>query len=109
MALQMQKFTNFTPAMYAAFAAKIKADVGVTLSADAGTITHGSFEFTYNYVRATQTFTIQCLKKPLFIPAAQIINGLAEEIAAIISSVAKTQTLVMQHPANSPTPTPPKA
>jgi hypothetical protein len=84
MSLQAQAFGAFTPAMFAAFAAKIKADVGVDLAgATAGTVTHGSFTFQYDYNPELAVLHIQCLKKPLFIPATTIINGIAEEVAAL--------------------------
>jgi len=83
MALQAQAFGAFTPVMFAAFAAKIKADTGVDIEGNAGIVEHGSFTFKYDYSPATQLFHVQCLKKPLFIPASTIINGIAEEVAAL--------------------------
>jgi hypothetical protein len=89
MSLQMQTFTNVTEPMFDALVAKIKADTGQEVAATANetvTVVHGSFVFTYNYNPATKTLQVQCLKKPLFIPASTIINGLAEEIAEIIAT-----------------------
>ena len=88
MSLQTQAFGGFTPDEFAAFAAKIKADTGVELTENAGTVAHGSFEFTYDYHPDTGLLHIQCQKKPLFIPAATIINGIAEEVAAIRAATA---------------------
>jgi lipoate synthase len=90
MALQMQTFTNVTEPMFDALVAKIKADTGQDVAATANetvTVVHGSFVFTYNYDPATKILQVQCLKKPLFIPASTIINGLAEEIAEIIATI----------------------
>ena len=89
MALQMQTFTNVTEPMFDALIVKIKADTGQDIAATANetvTVVHGLFVFTYNYNPATKTLQVQCLKKPLFIPASTIINGLAEEIAEIIAT-----------------------
>ena len=89
MALQMQTFTNVSEPMFDALVAKIKADTGQDVTATANetvTVVHGSFVFTYAYDPATKTLQVQCLKKPLFIPASTIINGLAEEIAEIIAA-----------------------
>jgi hypothetical protein len=89
MALQVQTFTNITETMFDALVAKIKVDTGQNVAATANetvTVVHGSFVFTYNYNPATKTLQVQCLKKPLFIPASTIINGLAEEIAEIIAT-----------------------
>jgi hypothetical protein len=86
MALQMQTFTGFTPPMMAAFAQKIAKDTGVQLKGNEGTVTHGSFEFTYSYDPTAGVLQIQCLKKPLFIPASTIINGIAEEVADLIAA-----------------------
>jgi hypothetical protein len=97
MALQVQTFNNFTPAMYSAFAAKIKNDTNVDVNpvtaddtAPAGTVTHGSFVFTYKYDSVAQVLTVQCQKKPIFIPASSIINGMAEEVAEIIATTKVT-------------------
>ena len=67
MALQNQTFTAFTPAMYGAFIDKIKLTTGVVIDGNSGTVEH-------------ETLQIQCLKKPLFIPASTITNGIAEEV-----------------------------
>lgn len=83
MALQKQTFTSFTPTMFSAFSAKVHADTGVEITGDAGTVTHGSFSFEYSYDSVAGVLNIQCLTKPLFIPASTIINGLAEEVAAL--------------------------
>jgi hypothetical protein len=100
MALQLQTFNHFTPAMYTAFAAKIQKDTDVTPNpitetdtSPAGEIVHGSFTFTYKYDSATSILTVQCLKKPLFIPASTIINGMAEEIAELIATVNQAPTV----------------
>ena len=86
MALQVQTFPNFTPALYAAFCAKVKADTGVELTKPSGTVTHGSFVFTYAYDQVAQVFTMQCQKKPIFLPASTIIKGIVEEIAELRES-----------------------
>ena len=89
MALQMQTFTNVTEPMFDALVAKIKADTGQEVAATVNEtvkVTHGSFVFTYHYDPTTKILQVQCLKKPLFIPASTIINGLAEEIAEIIAT-----------------------
>jgi hypothetical protein len=83
MSLQAQTFGAFTPLMFAAFAAKIKTDTGVDIEGNSGTVEHGSFTFKYDYNQSAQLLHIQCLKKPLFIPASTIINGIAEEVAAL--------------------------
>ena len=89
MALQMQTFHDFTPQMYEAFKTKILKDTGVEIKEGTeGTVTHGSFQFTYNYNSTTQVFQVQCLKKPLFIKASTIVEGLAEEIAQLIADTA---------------------
>ena len=86
MALQVQTFRNVQPGKWAAFKAKIKADTGTEIENASGTVTHGSFEFMYVYNEQAQVLTIQCLKKPLFISAHTILQGLAEEIADLPST-----------------------
>lgn len=83
MALQNQTFPAITEAIWQAFVAKVKHDTGVEITSNSGTATHGSFVFTYNYDPTTFVLQIQCLKKPLFIPASTIVNGIAEEIAEL--------------------------
>jgi hypothetical protein len=90
MSLQMQTFNAFTPSMFAAFAAKIKADIGIDLAgATSGTVEHGSFTFQYTYDPTKLVLNIQCLKKPLFIPASTIVNGIAEEVATLRGATSK--------------------
>ena len=83
MALQMQAFGGFTQDMFEAFAEKIKQDVGVDIQGNSCTVEHGSFTFQYSYDSAALLLHIQCLKKPFFIPASMIINGISEEVAAL--------------------------
>jgi hypothetical protein len=83
MALQMQTFNTFTPTMFSAFAAKIKQDIGIDIEGNIGTVEHGSFTFQYTYDPVAAVLNIQCLKKPLFIPASTIVNGISEEVAAL--------------------------
>jgi hypothetical protein len=83
MALQKQSFSAFTPALWEAFVEKVKGDTGVEITEGSGTVDHGAFVFGYEYNAAAQVLSVQCLKKPLFIPASTIINGLTEEIAQL--------------------------
>jgi hypothetical protein len=94
MALQLQTFNDFTPPMWSALAAKLKADTGVEVAApdkdtgvSQGTLVHGSFTFTYKYVPELQYLELQCQKKPLFIPASTIVNGLNEEVLELMTAV----------------------
>jgi hypothetical protein len=89
MALQMQTFSNFTPAMFTALINKINTDTGQNIAEtlnETVTVTHGSFVFTFNYNPTTAVLMIQCLKKPLFISATMIVNGLAEEVVEVIAT-----------------------
>lgn len=89
MALQMQTFSNFTPGMFTALIDKIKMDTGQDIDDTPDktvTVKHGSFVFTFNYNSTTEVLKIQCLKKPLFIPATTIINGLTEEVAEVVAT-----------------------
>jgi hypothetical protein len=90
MSLQLQTFKGFTPTMFASFAAKTEKDTSTKIIGNSGTVVHGSFTFTYNFNPTTETLEIQCLKKPLFIPASTIINGIAEEVAELITSTINT-------------------
>lgn len=86
MALQMQTFSDFTPSMFEAFKQKLQHDMGIEIGdAPEGTVTHGSFTFQYSYNADCQILKVQCLKKPIFIPASVIINGLVEEVQELKS------------------------
>jgi hypothetical protein len=97
MSLQLQTFPNFSAAMFAAFSAKIKADTGAVITSNVGTIVHGSFTFTYNFNPSLNQLQVQCLKKPIFLPASTVTNGLAEEVLEIqqqvLEAVAKASSV----------------
>jgi hypothetical protein len=95
MALQTQAFGSFTPSMFATFVAKIEKDTGVKITTDKGHVVHGSFEFDYDYNRADQLLHTQCTKKPMFLPAHVVLNGMSEEIAEL-----RTATLQAASDAN---------
>ena len=96
MSLQLQTFPNFSAAMFAAFSAKIKADTGVVITSNVGTVVHGSFTFMYNFNPALNQLQVQCLKKPIFLPASTVTNGLSEEVLEIqqqvLEAAAKTSS-----------------
>jgi hypothetical protein len=107
MALQEQVFASFTPGLWQAFVNKIKADTGVVISTNTGTVKHGSFEFTYDYNPDTQMLVVQCTKKPLFIPANVILNGLSQEIAELKTVEAPQVASGSVSPASVESPEPP--
>lgn len=110
MALQIQTFANFTPDRWAAFKDKIKHDTGTELGEDSGTVTHGSFEFTYSYDSVAETLSIQVLKKPLFINSHTILQGVAEEIAELPETApTQAQQTVSPVPLPDPAKIPPAA
>lgn len=94
MSLQLQTFTDVTPAVFDAFAAKVKEDVGVDCPATPDlkfvTITHGPLVFQYMYNTETEVLLVQVLKKPLFIKASRVTEGIAEEVAELRSLVHNT-------------------
>lgn len=86
MSLQMQTFSSFTLKMWAALVEKIKADTGVETTEYEGTVVHGSFTFTYAYDPESQVLVLQCQKKPFFLPASTVVNGLAEEVHELMTA-----------------------
>ena len=98
MSLQVQVFNEFTPAMFAAFAKKTETDTGTKITENKGTVVHGSFTFIYDYDPTNNCLTVQCLKKPLFIPASTIINGLTEEVLdlkqQVLNNIANPEIVV---------------
>jgi hypothetical protein len=93
MALQVQTFQNFPVGKWLAFKQKIKADTGEEITTVSGTVKHGSFEFMYVYNSVAFVLTIQCLKKPIFINAHTILQGIAEEIADLPTLAAEPLTV----------------
>ena len=85
MALPEQHFSNITQGHFAAIVAEVKTDTGVVIESDAGTASSpdNKYTFTWNFDPLALTLTVQCLKKPLYIPTQMLLNGLAEKINAI--------------------------
>lgn len=74
MALPVQSFQGITPARFAALAATVLEKVGVAVSGNSGTASYKDYTLTWTYDPATETLTLQCLKKPLDVPAWIVQN-----------------------------------
>jgi hypothetical protein len=72
MALPSQTFTNIIPERFEALAAKVQRAIGVTVSGNIGTATQKGYTLTWTYDQVAETLTIQCLKKPLIVPAEAV-------------------------------------
>ncbi len=66
-----QVFQGITPDQYARLLAKAKA-AGIDLSGDSGTASKFGAEISWNYNPSTQELTLQCLKHPFFMSAADV-------------------------------------
>jgi hypothetical protein len=66
-----QVFQNMTPDQYARLVAKAKAS-GIDLNGNSGTASKFGAQITWNYAPATQELTLQCLKAPFFMSAADV-------------------------------------
>jgi hypothetical protein len=78
-----QLFEGITPAQYARLVAKAKA-AGIDLSGNSGTASKFGVEVAWNYTTETQELTLQCLKTPFFVSAADVdtkIQTLVKESA----------------------------
>lgn len=71
-------FTNVTPAAFQCLVDKA-AKYGVKINSDSGTESEKGFKITWNYARAAQTLTIQCVGKP-FIFSCKTVNKNINEI-----------------------------
>jgi hypothetical protein len=78
-----QRFEGITPAQYARLVAKAKA-AGIDLSGNTGTASKYGVEVQWNYAPETEELTLQCLKTPFFVSAADVnskIQTLVKESA----------------------------
>jgi hypothetical protein len=78
-----QLFEGITPEQYARLVAKAKA-AGIELSGNTGTASKYGVEVAWNYALETQELTLQCLKTPFFVSAADVnakIQALVKESA----------------------------
>jgi hypothetical protein len=78
-----QVFGDVTPVQYARLVAKAKA-AGIELSGNSGTASKYGVEVAWNYAPETLELTLQCLKTPFFVSAADVnakIQALVKESA----------------------------
>lgn len=66
-----QVFTGVTSDQYARLVEKAKAS-GITIGGNSGAASKFGLEITWNYIPATQELTLQCLKTPFFMSAADV-------------------------------------
>jgi hypothetical protein len=66
-----QVFNGVTPDQYARLVEKAKAS-GIDISGNTGSASKFGVEIAWNYAPATQELTLQCLKTPFFMSAADV-------------------------------------
>ena len=66
-----QVFNGVTPDQYARLAERAKA-AGIDINGNSGAASKFGVEVAWNYVPATQELTLQCLKTPFFMKAADV-------------------------------------
>lgn len=66
-----QVFQGITPEQYTRLVAKAKA-AGIDLNGNSGTASKFGAEIAWNYNPSAQELTLQCLKNPFFMSAADI-------------------------------------
>ncbi len=66
-----QIFAGVTPAQYAALLEKAQA-AGLGLSGNSGSASRFGVEVAWNYSPETQELTLQCLRTPFFVRAAEV-------------------------------------
>ncbi len=66
-----QVFTGVTPAQYAILLEKAQA-AGLSLSGNSGSVSKFGVEVAWNYSPETQELTLQCLRTPFFVSAAEV-------------------------------------
>jgi hypothetical protein len=64
-------FTGVTPDKYTRLVEKARA-AGIELSGNSGTASKFGVEITWNYSAEAQELTLQCLKTPFFMSAADV-------------------------------------
>jgi hypothetical protein len=66
-----QVFKGITPEQYARLTEKA-GESGIALSGPSGTASKFGVEVTWNYSQDTRELTLQCLKTPFFVKAAEV-------------------------------------
>lgn len=64
-------FEAMTPEKYASLLQTAQSQ-GLALTGNTGSTTYQGMTFTWNYDPATQSLTLQCTEKPIFIPCSMI-------------------------------------
>lgn len=64
-------FNNISPDQYAKLSEKARA-AGIELSGDRGTASKFGVQIAWNYSAETQQLTLQCIKTPVFVSAADV-------------------------------------
>ena len=79
-----QVFNGVTPDQYSRLVEKAKT-AGIDISGNNGTASKFGVEIAWNYAPATQELSLQCLKTPFFMSAADVntkIHSLVEQSLA---------------------------
>ena len=64
-------FSGITPEQYAALLINAQAQ-GLQLTGESGSTTFQGLEFTWSYDLPSQSLTIHCTQKPIFVPCSMI-------------------------------------
>jgi hypothetical protein len=78
-------FSNITPAQFATLTVKAKS-AGIDLAGNTGTASKFGVEVTWNYSPDTQQLTLQCLKTPFFMSAADVHTKLQALVQQSLSA-----------------------
>ena len=76
-------FQNISRPRFQNIRARIRAQAEVSVDGDTGTAQGNGFGASWAYDEATQTLTIQCTKKPFFVPESMV----ADKIYALVTSL----------------------
>jgi hypothetical protein len=78
-------FNNITPAQYAALITKAAAS-GISIAGNSGTASKYGVEVAWNYSPDARQLTLQCLKTPFFMSAADVHTKLQSLVEQSVSA-----------------------
>ena len=87
MSLPVQTFMGITQQVFDNMAAEVKKDFGIAVAGSAGQASASGFTLCWSYDSASQSLTIQCLKKPWLVPSGTVQSRILKMVQQEESAV----------------------
>lgn len=76
--MEMLTFHQVDGTKFDAIRAKVQESLGIAITEDAGEASQHGFTIKWSYDRQASVLTVQCLRKPFFVPAATLDQHLGD-------------------------------